>query len=118
SFSRDWSSDVCSSDLILVLHLCNTNAMLVFSEVISMRKNADSPGARIKRRRMELGLSVEDVAKALGKDRSTIYRYESDEIENMPVSVLVPLARKSRSEEHTSELQSREKLVCCLLLEK
>src|SRR5690606_41551657 len=80
---------------ILVLHLCNTNAMLVFREVISMRKNADSPGARIKRRRMELGLSVEDVAKALGKDRSTIYRYESDEIENMPVSVLVPL----RSEE-------------------
>src|SRR5690606_36765818 len=70
---------------------------LVFREVISMRKNADSPGARIKRRRMELGLSVEDVAKALGKDRSTIYRYEGDEIENMPVSVLVPLARVLRT---------------------
>src|SRR5690606_41117308 len=27
-------------------------------------------------------------------------------------------ARLRRSEEHTSELQSREKLVCCLLLEK
>src|SRR5690606_598863 len=87
----------CVRRRILVLHLCNTNAMLVFSEVISMRKNADSPGARIKRRRMELGLSVEDVAKALGKDRSTIYRYESDEIENMPVSVLVPLARILRT---------------------
>lgn len=58
-----------------------------------MKMNADSPGARIKRRRIELGLSVDDVAKALGKDRSTIYRYEGDEIENMPVSVLVPLAR-------------------------
>src|SRR5436309_8130685 len=29
-----------------------------------------------------------------------------------------PAARRSRSEEHTSELQSRENLVCRLLLEK
>src|SRR6266511_5993593 len=29
-----------------------------------------------------------------------------------------PSARRKRSEEHTSELQSREKLVCRLLLEK
>src|SRR5436309_9820036 len=30
----------------------------------------------------------------------------------------LPVARKCRSEEHTSELQSRENLVCRLLLEK
>src|SRR5690606_42142099 len=38
-----------------------------------------------------------------------------------PVSVLRPFCRRSshrRSEEHTSELQSRENLVCRLLLEK
>src|SRR5690606_40962141 len=29
-----------------------------------------------------------------------------------------PISRESRSEEHTSELQSRENLVCRLLLEK
>src|SRR5690606_41165898 len=32
--------------------------------------------------------------------------------------ILLTAAAKSRSEEHTSELQSREKLVCTLLLEK
>src|SRR5207302_9569174 len=34
------------------------------------------------------------------------------------LSVLTTAAPKSRSEEHTSELQSRETLVCRLLLEK
>jgi len=42
---------------------------------------------------LELGLSVEEVARRLGKDRSTIYRYESNDIENMPLSVLPPLAK-------------------------
>src|SRR5690606_41543177 len=35
-----------------------------------------------------------------------------------PPSVQVPLPEGGRSEEHTSELQSRENLVCRLLLEK
>lgn len=50
-------------------------------------------GERIRDRRLELGLSADKVAKALGKDRSTYYRYESNDIENMPISVLVPLSR-------------------------
>src|SRR5690606_39336981 len=33
-------------------------------------------------------------------------------------SIAIPLALDRRSEEHTSELQSRENLVCRLLLEK
>src|SRR5690606_33492282 len=33
-------------------------------------------------------------------------------------SLLTPSTQRSRSEEHTSELQSRENLVCRLLLEK
>lgn len=49
-------------------------------------------GERIKRRREELGLSVDDVAKMLGKHRATVYRYESDEIEKFPTNVLEPLA--------------------------
>ncbi len=49
-------------------------------------------GNRIKERRKELGLSVEDVAFELGKNRATVYRYESNDIENMPASVLEPLA--------------------------
>lgn len=52
-----------------------------------------SIGERIKKRRQELNLSVEDVAKVLNKNRATVYRYESDEIENMPTSVLEPLSK-------------------------
>jgi repressor LexA len=50
-------------------------------------------GERIKNRRVELGLSVEELASLLGKNRATIYRYESDEIENLPITILEPLAR-------------------------
>lgn len=50
-------------------------------------------GERIKRLRKKRGLSADAVAKALEKDRSTYYRYESDEIENMPISVLPKLAK-------------------------
>lgn len=49
-------------------------------------------GDRIRDRRLELGLSVDDVAKRLGKNRATVYRYESDYIENLPLSVIPPLA--------------------------
>lgn len=50
-------------------------------------------GERIKARRGELGLSGEYVAKQLGKDKSTYYRYERGEIESLPYTVLQPLAR-------------------------
>lgn len=50
-------------------------------------------GERIKFRRQQLGLSVDDIAKKLGKNRATIYRYESDEIENLPTTLLEPLAK-------------------------
>ncbi len=53
-------------------------------------------GERIRRRRKQLGLSVDDIAKKLGKDRATIYRYESSEIENLPLNVLEPLAKLLR----------------------
>ena len=49
-------------------------------------------GQRIKQRRVELGLSADDVALALGKNRATIYRYESNDIEKLPTTVLEPLA--------------------------
>lgn len=49
-------------------------------------------GERIRERRKQLGLSADYVAKRLGKDRATVYRYESNDIENLPLSVLEPLA--------------------------
>lgn len=49
-------------------------------------------GERIKKRRIEIGLTVEDLASKLGKNRATIYRYENGDIENLPISVLEPIA--------------------------
>lgn len=50
-------------------------------------------GEIIKTRRNELGLSVDEVAKRIGKDRSTVYRYESNDITKIPVTILEPLAK-------------------------
>ena len=49
-------------------------------------------GERIKQLRKEKGISVDKLAEIIGKDRATIYRYESSDIEKMPTSVLEPLA--------------------------
>ena len=51
-----------------------------------------SVGSRIREFRKRLGLSVDDVAEKLKKNRATIYRYESD-IENLPAPILEPLAK-------------------------
>ena len=45
-------------------------------------------GERIKARRKELGLSADELAAKLGKNRATVYRYESNDIENLPAKVL------------------------------
>lgn len=50
-------------------------------------------GTRIKNRRHELEMSVEELARKLNKNRATIYRYEKGEIENLPLDILEPLAK-------------------------
>lgn len=52
-----------------------------------------SVGNRIKQRRIELGLDVDELANRIGKSRATVYRYENGEIENMPTNVLEPIAK-------------------------
>ena len=49
-------------------------------------------GQRIKQRRLELNLTVDELANKLKKNRATIYRYEKDDIKDMPTTVLEPLA--------------------------
>ena len=49
-------------------------------------------GKRIKQLRMNRGLSIDDLATKLGKNRTTIYRYENGDIENLPLGILNPLA--------------------------
>ncbi len=49
-------------------------------------------GARIKERRKALNITADDLAKAIGKDRATIYRYENSDIKKLPTTILEPLA--------------------------
>ena len=50
-------------------------------------------GDRIKRLRKDLGLSADELGAMIGKDRSTIYRYERGDIENATIDVIPRLAR-------------------------
>ena len=45
-------------------------------------------GKQIRKRRKELKMSVDELARKIGKDRSTVYRYESGDIGNMPLELL------------------------------
>lgn len=54
-------------------------------------------GEIIKNRRKEIGMSVDELAEKLNKNRSTIYRYENGEIENMPIDVIYPIAEALRT---------------------
>ncbi len=49
-------------------------------------------GNRIKQRRIDLDISAEELATMIGKSRATIYRYENGDIENLPTTILEPLA--------------------------
>lgn len=49
-------------------------------------------GERIKRRRVELGMSAEQLAGILGINKATIFRYENGVIEKMPITILEPIA--------------------------
>lgn len=48
---------------------------------------------RIKNRRLELGLTLKDLADKLGVAESTVSRYESSNIKNMGIDKLQDLAR-------------------------
>lgn len=48
---------------------------------------------RIRNRRLELGLSVDDLANLLQKNRATVYRYESSYIKSYSPEVIASLAK-------------------------
>ena len=48
---------------------------------------------RIKRLRKQNKLSVDEIEKKLNISRATYYRYESNEIEKLPLTILDPLAK-------------------------
>lgn len=71
------------------MHFCEISVILLKTNGVFIV----TIGERIKKRRSELGLTVDDLAEKLGKNRATIYRYESNDIEKLPITVLQPLAK-------------------------
>lgn len=49
-------------------------------------------GERIRARRIQVGLTADQLGDKIGKDRATIYRYENGDIGNLPLAILEPLA--------------------------
>ena len=49
-------------------------------------------GERIRITRLQQGLTIDALADRLGKNRTTIYRYENGDIENLPLGILDSLA--------------------------
>lgn len=47
----------------------------------------------IRKRRLELGLTLKDVAKALGVAEGTVSRYETGDIQNMGIDKIAKLAK-------------------------
>lgn len=54
-------------------------------------------GERIRQRRVELGLSADEVAEKIGVSRSTMFRYEQGAIEKIPYLKLMDIARALRT---------------------
>lgn len=55
--------------------------------------NTQKIGERLKMLRKNANLSADELAKLIGKDRATIYRYEKGDIQKLPFELLEPLAR-------------------------
>lgn len=50
-------------------------------------------GERIKHRREMLGLSADDLAEKIGKNRATVFRYENGDIENVKLPIIAEIAK-------------------------
>src|SRR5690606_40995910 len=111
----DWSSDVCSSDLSENLVGLDLLDVLLGDEglvtgLLNGLLGGELPGADL----LNSGL----LDSLLGEDGLVTNLINGVLGNDLLGGDLVGADLLARSEEHTSELQSREKLVCRLLLEK
>src|SRR5690606_5046327 len=84
------------------------------------REDAPRLRLRIGRAAAVGDVNSESGCKTTPGSLAVTYRFldGEQEVSQMTIETPAPMKGSSRSEEHTSELQSREKLVCRLLLEK
>src|SRR3712207_7071848 len=114
---RDWSSDVCSSDLGVRLWVDGTRLVNNWTDHARTENSGTitlTAGVRY-RLRMEFYENTGDAVARLLWSGPSVAKAP------VPRSALAPKFTAKvnfRSEEHTSELQSRQYLVCRLLLEK
>src|SRR2546422_7142214 len=124
--SRDWSSDVCSSDLLFAAHLV-LNSFYGFGNIIRhvpfaaaaadlVHEAMQELRALARVRHLGMELHAVEAPRFIGHagDRARLGRGHELEAGGQRGD----LVAVARSEEHTSELQSRLHLVCRLLLEK
>lgn len=52
-----------------------------------------STGEIIRLLRVQKKMSVEQLAEKIGKSRTTVWRYENGDIEEMPYTILIPIAK-------------------------
>src|SRR2546429_6432207 len=142
--SRDWSSDVCSSDLLRIdiVELFCGDEFLGERATRAFGKDGDFSAKFISGSKVVFGIAVLVDALVFGDDAGDSVAFVNefgaakfledidaggfhkpaepfaDFVQRNNVVALVLKRRRSRSEEHTSELQSRLHLVCRLLLEK
>src|SRR5690606_41101107 len=139
-FSRDWSSDVCSSDLGFAVldHILdesgNTNVIIITGRgekehaLRAVGKGAydffykpielDELKVVLKRafHVSQLEQEQRDLRQRLSGDTFEGMIGTSSKMQDVFSAIRKVATTDARSEEHTSELQSRENLVCRLLL--
>src|SRR5690606_39468885 len=117
-FSRDWSSDVCSSDL--AGGRGRGGAPWVADLIVGrLRRGRGRPPRHCPVGRLEPPRpSGRRRAGTLAQGRFGPVAHGFARRGKCPLARGRPVVVQCRSEEHTSELQSRENLVCRLLLEK
>lgn len=71
-----------------MLQICDYYCIVVYEGGDNM-----NVGERIRIRRKELKMSVDKLAELIGKNRATVYRYENNDIENMPYDIIEPIAK-------------------------
>lgn len=54
-------------------------------------------GKRIKERRLDVGISADELAEKIGVSRATMFRYENGDIDGINVKKLIPIAKALRT---------------------